>query len=120
MSTIDQGRLGEAAVAKFFVEHGYDVYMPTFGNAKFDMIVHKDGIVQTVEVKSSNRLTSSGKYQFQLRKVRSNKTANIITNFDSKGIDILALYVIPTGKVMPLVASDFEGSGTVTLSGEVN
>jgi Holliday junction resolvase-like predicted endonuclease len=117
MSTIDQGRQGEAAAAKFFIDNGYDVYMPTFGNAKYDMIVAKDGKTQTVEVKSSKTQTPSGKYQFQLRKIRSNKTANVITNFDSEGIDILALVVLTTGRVHALLACDFDGSGTVALRG---
>lgn len=118
MNTLEQGRLGEAAVAKFFVEHGYDVYMPTFGNGKYDMIITKDGKVETVEVKTSNSITTSGKYIFQLRKVRSNRTTSVVTNFESEGIDILAFYFVGTGKVWPGMAEDFDGRGTVTLSGD--
>ena len=117
MTSLDQGRSGEAAAAKWFVDNGYDVYMPTFGNAKYDMVVAKDGKTQTVEVKSSATETPSGKYIFQLRKVRSNRTKSVVTNFESDGIDLLVLVVAPTGMIHVCPASNYDGSGTVTLPG---
>lgn len=91
--------------------------MPTFGNGKFDMIISKDNKIRTVEVKASDALTDSGKYIFQLRKVRSNKTKNVITNFNAEGVDMLVLYVIPTGRVDVRVAKDYDGYGTLTVPG---
>lgn len=117
MSTLQDGRTGEAAVALEFVRLGYDVYMPTFGNGQCDMIVLKDGSVSRVEVKSTQSRQASGKYAVQLKSVRPNKTANIINNFDGSRSDILAVHVVPTGRVHLLKSMDFDGRAQVTVEG---
>lgn len=115
MNTIEQGRIGEAMAAHNFIKGGWDVYMPTFGNGKYDMIVTKDGETKTVEIKSSRTKAPSGNWQFQLRKVRSNKTKNVSTNFESDGIDFIVFCFIETGEVYTTNAAGYDGKTAVTL-----
>lgn len=117
MNTIDTGRIGEAAIINEFVKQGYDIYMPIFGNADFDMVVAKDGVTSRVEVKTSAYEKYPGKYEVQLRSVRPNRTTNVIKKFDGTRSDILAVYLVPTARVVLLNSMDYDGRTTVTLAG---
>lgn len=92
------GSLGEIAVMKHFAELGYNVYSAVTENAAVDLVVEFDGEYKTVEVKSTSYQYKDG-YKVQLKKVRSNKTENKITNFDPNTVDLLAIYIIPEDKV---------------------
>lgn len=117
MDTLWKSRVGEAAVAQHLVESGHDIYMPTFGNARYDMVTSKGTEVKTVQVKTSEKQVPSGAYEFQLRSVRPNRSNNRIVPFDAEGVDVLALYVMPTGKVVLLDAKDYHGRSTITIKG---
>lgn len=115
MSTLQQGRRGEAAIAAHFVKQGYDIYMPTFGNACADMIICKDGKIQRVEVKTTANETPSGKYLVALRSIRPNRTGNTIHKFDSAKSDLLAVFVEPEDRVVVLSSTDLDGRSSVTV-----
>jgi hypothetical protein len=120
MNTIQAGRLGEAAIAAEFVRRGYDVYMPIFGNADFDMIASKDGILSRVEVKCCSYERYPGKYEVQLKSVRPNRTKNTIKVFDGSRSDLLAIYLPPVNKVVILNSADYNGRNSVLVNGDVN
>lgn len=117
MNSIKNGRIGEAAVALEFAKMGYDVYMPTFGNGECDMLVLKDGVVSRVEVKSTSSQQKSGRYTVMLKSVRPNKTENVIRKFDGSRSDILAVHVIPTGRVHIFSSKEFDGMNQTTVDG---
>lgn len=117
MNTIETGRIGEAAIINEFVKQGYDVYMPIFGNADFDMVVAKDSVTSRVEVKTSAYEKTPGKYEVQLRSVRPNRTTNTVKKFDGTKSDILAVYIVPTSRVVLLNSVDYHGRTSVNLEG---
>jgi len=119
MNTIEKGRRGEAAIIAEFVNRDYDIYMPIFGNADFDMIVAKDGRTYRVEVKTSAYEVRPNKYEVQLRSVRPNKTENRIKKFDASRSDLLAIYIIPTNRVVVLDSKDYDGRTSVIIEGTV-
>ena len=99
------GSLGEISVQKEFILSGYEVYSPVTDNTKYDLIASKDGKVYTVEVKSTNRKVG-GFYRVQIKKVRSNKTRNVVTRFDNTQVDLLAIYIEPEDRVIVYKAEE--------------
>lgn len=88
------GTIGEVTVLLEFIKQGYEVYKPFTENTEYDLIVAKDGKIMTVEIKSTKtNKNKHGSYKIQLKKVRSNKSSNKITNFDNSKIDILAVHI---------------------------
>lgn len=86
---------------KEFVRQGYEVYSPITDNTLCDMVVLKDGKLSRVEVKSTKSPEQrSGAYKIQLKRVRSNRTENIIRYFDNSSVDILAIYLEDIDKVI--------------------
>lgn len=116
MNTIEAGRIGEAAIVSHFVKLGYDVYMPTFGNGKSDLIVTKEDELKRVEVKCSSYERYPGKYEVQLKSVRHNKTQNTIKPFDASKSDFLAVYLPPVDKVVVVDSKEYDGRSTMLVS----
>lgn len=109
--------MAEAVAIADFVGRGFDVYAPAFGNATCDFIVQApDGSLKRVEVKSTSTLLKSGKYQVQLRSVRSNKTKSVVKKFDSSKCDYLVVYIVPERSLVILDAKDFDGRSTIDVS----
>ena len=99
------GSLGEIAVMKHFAALGYNVYSAVTENAPVDLIVELEGKFSTVEVKSTSYRYRDG-YKVQLKKVRSNKSANKITNFNPNAVDFLAVYIVPDDVVKIFLPSE--------------
>ena len=116
MSSVDQGRRGEASTVAYFVKEGYEVFLPMFGNASCDLIVVKDGKISRVECKSTSVKTPSGKWIAQLRQVRHNRTANTVKKFDSNNSELLAIYVVDEDRVVVLESIEVHGNSTVTVA----
>lgn len=102
---IKAGSIGEVSVMKFFILRGFEIYSPISDNSKYDLLVMKDSSVYRVEVKSTSRKRSNGRYEVQLKSVRSNKKQNKIHLFDCTSIDILAVYIEPEDRVVVYDAS---------------
>lgn len=93
------------------------MFLPAFGNAECDILAMKAGAVTRVEVKSTRTMANSGRYRVQLKSVRPNKTANITRAFDAARCDLLAICVVPTGRVHLLEAFKFDGQFSLTVDG---
>lgn len=117
MSTIHTGRIGEAAIIAEFVEQGFDIYCPIFGNADFDLVVAREGQVLRVEVKTTAYEKFPNKYEVQLRSVRHNTKTTVTKKFDGKKSDILAIYIIPTKRVVFLDSMQYDGRNSVIMDG---
>jgi hypothetical protein len=117
VNTVKKGRLGEAAVAHEFVRQGYDVYLPVFGNANFDMVVVKEGILSRVEVKSTSYKGSKKSYAVQLKSVRHNTNETRVIKFDGNKSDLLAVYIVPENRVVILNSSDHHGKTVTHIEG---
>lgn len=53
MSSLSSGAISELACATKLIEYGWAVAFPFTHENKWDMIIHKDGISRTVQVKGS-------------------------------------------------------------------
>lgn len=105
MNTQDSGRIGEIAVAKQYTMNGYYVFFDQSGKCPVDLIVWKDGITSTIQVKTTSYRVGNS-WLVQLKSVRPNRTKNTIKHFDNTAVDYLAIYIIPEDRVIILQASE--------------
>ena len=77
-TTVSQGSVGLAGAIFYYQRSGYNVSIPIVDNQKYDLIIEKDGKLLTVQVKTSRVFKKDG-WQVQLKKVRPNKTKNVIS-----------------------------------------
>lgn len=86
--------LGESIAKLYFELNGYFTYTNSSGKAEFDILISKDSLVYTVEVKSCSSLKecSKGEYfEVQIGSIRSNTSENTIHRLDMSFIDYLAI-----------------------------
>lgn len=93
------GNIGEAKVLAHFVANGYQVYLPFQDNGEYDMVVSKDGKLQTVSVKATSVKSGKG-YTVSLRTVSRRKDNNVTVKHFDNSVDILAVYIQPEDRVV--------------------
>ena len=103
MTTVTQGTVGLGSAIAYFCSNGYTVSLPIVDNQDYDLIVDIDGKLNKIQVKTSKSIGRTGKYEVQLKSVRSNKTSNIIKYFDKSKVEYLYIllsdglkYLIPS------------------------
>lgn len=110
------GNLGELASQLEFAKMGYEVYTPAIDNTTFDFLVHKDGVIGRVEVKTtSTRSKTNSGWSVQLKSVRPNRTENIIKTFDNTKVDYLCVYIQPLDKVIILLAREIDNKTSLVI-----
>ncbi len=106
VKTTDAGRLGEAKTIARLTELGWYPFLDLSGKCPIDIIAYKDGVVKTIQVKTTGVTTPSGKYVVQIGSTRPNRTENIIKKFDVDAQDYLAVYIIDTDVVVFIPAKE--------------
>lgn len=110
------GSVGEIAAQLSFLKQGYEVYAPVTDNTTFDFMVHRDGILETVEVKSTNTRTRQDTgWVVQLKSTRSNRNTNRIKNFDNTKMDYLSVYVEPLDKIITYRTLDVQSKSALVI-----
>ncbi len=95
------GSYGKIKVAAYLIEKGYDVFIELDGKSPFDLVAHKDGILERVEVKTTKtRSKSNSGWEVQIKSIRPNRTKNRIVGFDNTKSDILCVYIQPIDKIL--------------------
>lgn len=112
------GNLAELKVATHYAERGCSVFMPWGGKSINDLIIEDaNGRAIRVQVKCTSTMSKNGKgWNAQLKSVRSNKTKNVIKNFDGSTSDILAIYIEPEDRLVFLSAKEYDGRSGVTIA----
>mgnify|MGYP003405367530 CR=1 FL=1 len=100
MNSSERGVLGEALVLSYLVLNGYEVFIPFGGKTNTDLVVEKDNVLLRVQIKSTCTKKKTGKYSVQIKKVRSNQTQNVISQFDNTKSDLLAVAILPESRVV--------------------
>lgn len=99
---------------KHFCKLGYEVYPPLTENSTYDFLIHKDGIIKSVEVKSTSVKKPTG-YEVSLKSIRSNKTSNRIIKFDNTKMDILSVYIEPEDVVKVLDPTSISNTSALVV-----
>lgn len=101
LSTVQKGRIAEAATVLALVEQGYEPYVPTFGNGPCDMMTVVNGRPVRIEVKYCARpVGAAGAYEVSLRQVRANRREMVVKKFNAGQCDVLAVYLAPAEIVL--------------------
>src|SRR5688572_6315493 len=112
MDTNRKGNIGEAKVLSYFIQEGYEVYIP-FGTATTnDLVVIKDNKSYRVSVKSTSTRTDSGKWEVRIRQ-SSHKGRTL---FDKNKTDLLAIYIIPEDRIVILNSQDISTVSSISIS----
>mgnify|MGYP000471352568 FL=1 len=101
----DKGRTSLGISIAFFSANGYTVSIPLNDTQDYDLVIEKDGILKTVQVKSTACKSKYGKYQVALKSCGGTKGKTYKTLIDTK-VDLLCvitdninIYVIPVKNI---------------------
>ncbi len=113
---MDIGSLGKAKVVTKLIEMGYDVFLEFDGKSPFDLVIHKDDVLERVEVKytETRNRTNTG-WVVQLKKVRPNRTRNKIVNFDKSKLEKLIVFIKPLNTVVLFEAKDIKVTSALSI-----
>lgn len=100
-----QGNFGLGIAIAYFTTNGYTVSIPLNDTQDYDLIVEKNNILETVQVKTTSCKTKYGHYQVALKSCGGTKGTTYKTVIDTK-IDLLfivstdlSIYIIPREKI---------------------
>lgn len=110
--------VSEAKIVADFAVKGFDIFTQSNGKSPFDLVVHKDGKVLRVQVKSCGKLDKKGRFHVQLRSVRHNKTENKIIKFDPNSCDILAIYLFGPDKICYINPQELKAFNEIIIDPE--
>lgn len=101
----DKGRTSLGISIAYFLANGYTVSIPLNDTQDYDLVIEKDGILKTVQVKSTACKSKYGKYQVALKSCGGTKGKTYKTLIDTK-VDLLCvitdnitIYVIPVKNI---------------------
>lgn len=114
----EKGNTSLGMAIAYFTSQGYAVSIPLNDTQDYDLIVERDKILQTVQVKSSGCKTKSNYYQVALKSCGGTKGTTYKT-FKDTSVDLLfiflkdfSMYLIPAHKI--------NNSSTITLTDKYN
>lgn len=100
-----KGRTSLGISIAYFSANGYTVSIPLNDTQDYDLVIEKDGILKTVQVKSTACKSKYGKYQVALKSCGGTKGKTYKTLIDTK-VDLLCvitdnitIYVIPVKNI---------------------
>jgi hypothetical protein len=116
-TSVTQGSIGLTAAIYKLTQIGYNIALPILDNQEYDLIAGYEGLLYKVEVKSSSVKALSGNWTVQIKKVRSNKSVNAITNFDNSLVDYLFVYTMD-GDCYFIPSECIDTKTTITIPGK--
>ncbi len=100
-----QGNFGLGIAIAYFTTNGYTVSIPLNDTQDYDLIIEKNNILETVQVKTTGCKTRYGNYQVALKSCGGTKGTTYKTVKDTK-IDLLfivatdlTIYIIPREEI---------------------
>lgn len=116
MDTHQKGNIALGKAISYFTEQGYVVNIPLNDSQWYDLVIERNGIFQTVQVKYTSEQVESGAYQCSLKTVSGTSRKIAYTVKDTQ-VELLFcccsngdMYLIPT--------CDFNNRSSINLSRE--
>lgn len=104
-SNKDKGNFGLGVAIAYFTTNGYTVSIPLNDTQDYDLVVEKDNLFQTVQVKATGCKTKYGSYQVALKSCGGTKGVTYKTVIETE-IDLLfivttdlSIYLMPKEKI---------------------
>ena len=91
MTTNDKGNIALTQAIAYFAKEQYTVSIPLNDSQWYDLVVEKDGIFQSVQVKYTSEQFESGSYKCSLRTISGSSRKSIYTLVDH-AVDLLFCY----------------------------
>ena len=108
--------MGEAVAIAFYTLHGYSVTVPLTSNARYDLLVEKNGVILRVQCKSTNFIKYQSTYVVLTRTQGGNQSWNKVSKFlDKAEIDLLFVFSL-NGQCYEFPPEFFDGKGAIILS----
>jgi hypothetical protein len=115
MNTKQQGDIGVAKAIYIYTALGYTVSIPNTDNAKYDLVVEKDGKLNRVQVKTTSYKTQYGIYQAMLKTSGGNQSwSGEISRISSNNVDLVFI-LTEEGITYEFPSEVLNGSATVNL-----
>ena len=113
-SNKEKGNTSLGMAIAYFTSQGYTVSIPLNDTQDYDLVIEKNNILQTVQVKSSGCKNKNGHFQVALKSCGGTKGTTYKT-FKQTNVDLLfifledsSMYLIPSNKI--------NNNSTITLS----
>ena len=105
-SNKEKGNTSLGMAIAYFTSHGYTVSIPLNDTQDYDLIIEKDGVLKSVQVKSSGCKTKYGVYQVALKSCGGTKGTTYKTLVDTKVdylfifLENLKMYLLPKEEIV--------------------
>ncbi len=113
-SNKEKGNTSLGMAIAYFTSQGYTVSIPLNDTQDYDLVIEKNNILRTVQVKSSGCKNKNGHFQVALKSCGGTKGTTYKT-FKQTNVDLLfifledsSMYLIPSNKI--------NNNSTITLS----
>lgn len=103
-----KGRFAEIKAISYFVENGYEVYVPFSNNSKYDLLVAKDNKVSRISVKYTSTKRGVNSWTVDLRQISRRKNYINIEKFNNLLFDLLAIYIEQLDKIVIIEAKNLK------------
>lgn len=113
-TTVTQGTIGLTQAIATFSKLGYNVSVPIVDNQCYDLVIEKDGTLYKVQVKTTKQIAPSGNFVVELKRVRANKTSNVIHKFDNTECDYLFIFTAKSEEYL-IPYPEIQVTSTITL-----
>ena len=113
----DKGNSGLGMAIAFFTTNGYTVSIPLNDTQDYDLIVEKDGIFQSVQVKATGCKTKYDIYQVPLKSCGGTKGTTYKTLKDTK-VDLLFI-LTSNSKCYLIPIEEINNKTTLNLSNSI-
>lgn len=114
MTTNEKGNVAFGKAISYFTEKCYIVSLPLNDSQWYDMIIEKDNIFQTVQVKYTSQLGSSGAYACSL-KLTSGTSRKSVYSIKDTPVDLLFCYCA-NGDMYLIPTRDFHNKTAIYLT----
>ena len=114
MNTHTKGNIALGKAISYFTEHEYTVSIPLNDSQCYDLIIEKDGVLQSVQVKYTSATKPSGSYKCKLRTISGTSRQAIYTVKDTY-VSLLFCYCA-NGDMFLIPTKDFDNQSEICLS----
>ena len=118
-NTREQGDIGLAVAIAELSKRNYLISIPLTDNNIYDLIIEKDLDLYTVQVKTTSRIMPSGNFEVGLKRVRTNRSKNIIHKFNNEEVDYI--YILTSDNTSYFIPSkNIVATSSITLGTKYN
>lgn len=113
MTTNEKGNIALTQAIAYFAKKQYTVSVPLNDSQWYDLVIEKDGIFQSVQVKYTGEKSKSGSYKCSLRTISGTSRKPIYTLKDHS-IDLLFCYCEDGSKFL-IPCKEIENKNNIAL-----